>query len=311
MPRARQFGLRGEIMAANENINLKNENQPHNSGTNLPEQRGKEKRPGFCPKCGAYSGAFYRCPVCRTKMPHGTRLRFMQVAIILGAISGLVVLGFFARINPAPLVNIGDIGPTYSNGSVTIKGNITGIDFQVANDNSWRTLIFTVNDSTGAIDVKAYTETADEMIAAHNTPAIGDQCSVRGSVYVKGTDLYLLLEASAYFQPSRPLDFTLNATTLATLYNATPADYLNKRAKVNGTVTYVGADGSYFDLDDVIRVYFPDYVRQFSPSTSISVIAGDIVWVTGLVAEYYSSMELLPATMFEIEITYHGGASPE
>ncbi len=302
MLRARQFGLRGETMAEKE-IAI--------SQKNLPEQRGNETRPGFCPKCGAYAGAFYRCPVCRAKMPHGTKLRFMQVAIVIGAIFGLVVLGFYARINPAPLVNIGDIGPTYSNGSVTIQGNITGIDYRVASDNSWRTLIFTVTDSTGAIDVKAYTETTDAMIAAHNTPAIGDQCTIRGSVYVKGTDLYLLLEASAYFQPNRPLDFTLNATTLETLYNATPGDYLNKRAKVNGTVTFVGTDGSYFDLDGKVRVYFPDYVRQFSPSTTISVIAGDIVWVTGVIAEYYDTLELLPATMFEIEITYHGGGSPE
>ncbi len=298
-------------MAGNEQVKLDNGNQPQNSQSNLPEQRGKENRSGFCPKCGAYVGAFYRCPVCRATMPHGTKLRFMQVAIVLGAIFGLVVLGFYARLNPAPLVNIGDIGPTYSNGSVTIKGNITGIDFQVASDNSWRTLIFTVNDTTGSINVKAYTETADELIIAHNTPAIGDQCTVRGSVYVKGTDLYLLLEASAYFQPSRPLDFSLNATALESLFNATPADYLNKRAKVNGTVTFVGTDGTYFDVDGKVRVFFPDYVRQFSPSTSISVIAGDIVWVTGIISAYYDTLELLPATMFEIEITFHGGGLPE
>ncbi len=298
-------------MAGYEKTNSKNGNQPQNSQSNLPEQRGKNSRPGFCPKCDAYAGAFYRCPVCRAKMPHGTKLRFMQVAVIVGAISGLIVLGFYARINPAPLVNIGDIGPTYSNGSVTIQGSITGIDYRVASDNSWRTLIFTVNDSTGAIDVKAYTETTDAMITAHNTPAIGDQCTVRGSVYVKGTDLYLLLEVSAYFQPIRPLDFTLNATTLESLYDANPGDYINKRAKVNGTVTYVGESGSYFDLDGKVRVYFPDYVQQFSPSTIITVIAGDIVWVTGLIAEYYDTLELLPATMFEIDITYHGGGSPE
>jgi len=262
---------------------------------------------GFCPKCGAYVGGYYACPWCRTKMAHGTRLRITQYVSIFAVIAGIIGLGIYARLDPAPLVNIGDIGPTYSNGVVTIQGEVTNIDLREASDGSWKTLYFTVTDSTGSIVVKAYTETTDEMITAHNTPAMGDDCTVRGTVYIRGDEMYILLDNSAYFIYDRPAALSVNATQLFDLYNNTPSDYLGIRVKVTGNVTEVGGDDTYFELDNLIRIYFPDYVRAFSPDVSISVIAGDTVEVIGITEIYYNTLQVLPGSMYDITITNSEG----
>ncbi|MHA1339717.1 MAG: hypothetical protein ACTSRZ_06185 [Promethearchaeota archaeon] len=265
--------------------------------------------PGYCPKCGAYVGGFYSCPVCKAKMPHGTRLRVTQILTVILVVLGLLGISFYAQIDPAPYVDIGDLGPTYANGTITIKGNITNIDYREASDGSWKTLIFTVTDNTGSIDVKAYTETTEQMIEAHNTPAIGDQCEVRGSVYIKGEDMYLLLDASDYFKPIRIIDLEINATDLYNGFQSNKENYLGKRVKVNGTVSKIGSDYSYFDLDYQVRIYFPDYVRAFSPDTTLTIIKGDYVQVEGVVSEYYGQIEVLPSTLYDIEIITSGGGS--
>lgn len=283
------------------------------AGTKARKATGGTK-PGFCPECGAYVGAFYRCTVCRAKMPHGNRLRATQAAVLVATVLGLYLLGGYARVDPAPLVDIGDVGVTYSNGLVTVNGTVTNIDFRQASDGSWRTLIFSVTDDTGTIDVKAYTEVVDEMIATFNTPAMGDRCSVRGSVYVKGDDKYLLLEASRYFVPTRPVVVEANATTLYQNLVVTGAwnlsEYLGQRVRVNGTISRVADDGSYFDLDYDVRVYLPDYVRQFAPNQTLSVVKGDLVEVVGVLDLYYGTLEVLPGSVRDVEIIAHGGAQP-
>jgi DNA/RNA endonuclease YhcR with UshA esterase domain len=265
----------------------------------------KEKKPGFCPACGAYVGAFYSCPWCRSRMPHGRRLRVLQFTTIIAVIIGLVGLRIYASIDPAPLVNIGDIGPTYSNGTVTIRGNVTNIDYRVASDESWKTLIFTVTDNTGSIDVKAYTEATDELIENRNTPAIGDQCELRGSIYIRGDELYLLIETSSHYKYQRLPTLITNATELFNLYNATPSAYLGIRVNVTGEVTQVGS--SFFELDNVTRIYFPDYVRAFAPDVTITVFEGDTVEVIGFTELYYDTLEVLPGSMYDITIKILGG----
>lgn len=269
----------------------------------------KEKsQPGFCPECGAYVGAFYKCQWCQSKMPHGTRLRVFQISSILALIVGLFVLGSVARINPAPKVNIGDIGPTYSNGIVTIEGNINDINYYEGSNATWKMLLFTVEDDTGSIDVKCYTEMVDELIDEENTPAIGDECEVRGSVFVRGEELYMLLESSAHLKISRDVDLTINATDLYPIYE----DHLGERVKVQGTVDYVDEDGTFFyiDTDDArdVRVYIPEYIQIFYPETQINVLTGDIIEVTGILEEYVDGVpQIAPGSAKDIDIIGSGG----
>lgn len=272
------------------------------------KQRRLDVPPGYCPKCGAYVGAFYRCTECRSKMPHGNRLRILQVVTLIGLVISLIGIGLLARSNPAPTVSIGEIGPTYSNGIVTVSGNVTNIDYRVASDESWRMIIFTITDTTGSIDIKAYTEVTDEMIEEHNTPAIGDDCSVKGSVFVRGDELYLYLDASSYFTPIRTVDYVMTSEQLNSSYRTAPGQYNGKRVTVEGNVTYVSSGGTFIELDESVRVYFPNYVREFAPEAGISVVAGDEINVTGVVDDYYGLVEVLPPTMYEVNIISEGGS---
>lgn len=293
-----------------------------------PEQQKKSKatnartRPGFCPKCGAYVGAFYSCKWCGAKMPHGTRLRIFQIVSVIGVILGLIVLGIYAQVDPAPRVNIGDIGPTYSNAAVTIEGEITGMDYYEADDNSWKVLILTLNDGTGSIDVKAYTEVIDDLIQseegreateAYRTPAIGDNCKIRGNVYVKGDDLHLMLESTSFITVSREVEFPTNGSSIrASSFINVYEDHLNERVYVNGTVGEVNTEDSYFMINTTapeienIKVTVPIYAKIFNPDMSISVISGQMVRVKGICGEYkVGGPQITIGSMTDIE----GGVS--
>ncbi len=262
---------------------------------------------GFCPKCGAYVGAYYACTWCKTKMPHANRLRATQVLTVLLMIAGLVSLSFYAQIEPAPRVNIGDIGPTYSYGILTIEGNVTNIDYREARDGSWSMLIFTVEDETGSIDIRTYTDITRELINTRNTPALGDQVSVRGSVFIRGYDLYLQLEASFHLKIERPVILETTALDLVEMYDQGETYFIEQRVRVNGTVTQIGGEGAYFDLDNELRVYIPEYVRDFSPDKTMTVIPGDFVEVVGFVEIYFGFVQVVPGSLYDVTIQHGGG----
>ncbi|MBD3351293.1 MAG: hypothetical protein GF364_07380 [Candidatus Lokiarchaeota archaeon] len=281
---------------------------PEKPKVKLPIRESHLKTPpGYCPKCGAYVGAFYSCSECGAKMPHGTKLRILQFLTVAFLILGLIGLGIYSGINPAPKVNIGDISETWSNGIVTIEGNVTNIDYREASDGTWKTLIFTVEDQTGKIDVKAYTETVNEMIDELNTPAIGDVCTVRGSIYIRGDELYLLIDSSTYFTPIREVDLYYNSTNLYDLFVANPTSVEGKRVEVNGTISYIDSEMTFFELDEVVRIYYPEYVRLFSPDQTVTIVEGSVVNVTGIIEDYYGTLEVLPASTADIEVIEYGG----
>lgn len=287
-----------------------------------PKKRKKSKKakkkvkPGFCPYCGAYVGAFYTCKWCGEKMPHGTRLRIFQILSVIGAIIGLIFLGMYAQVDPAPKVNIGDIGPTYSNAAVTIKGEITDMDYYEAEDNSWKVLILTITDDTGSIDVKAYTEVIEELIQTSNggeesetyrTPALGDDCEIRGSVYVKGDDLHLMLESRKFLTVSRKIEFPSNGSSIrAPDFFEVYQEHLNERVYVNGTVGEVNTEESFFMInttkEENMKVTVPIYAKIFNPDMSLSVLSGSKVRVKGICGEYkVGGPQITVGSMTDIE----------
>ncbi len=293
---------------------MSEENQD-NMGIFTPEKDQDSKKakakvkPGFCPKCGAYVGAFYSCKWCGTTMPHGKRLRAFQLISVIGIIIGLIALGVYAQTDPAPTVQIGDIGPTYANATVTINGEITGIDYYEADDDSWKILILTVNDGTGSIDVKAYSEVVDGLIlhGGDNTPAIGDNCSIRGGIYVKGDDLHLMLESYLFLKISREIEFptdgsSYNATDFVGIYSS----HLNERVNITGEVGEVNTDDSYFILNTTagvenIKVSVPNYVKIFNPEMTLNVLTGQIVTVAGICGEYkVGGPQIVPSSLKDI-----------
>ncbi len=271
-----------------------------------------KNKPGYCPNCGAYVGGYPRCDECRDKMPHAKRLQIARVSSILIMIVGLIGLGFYAQKDPAPLVKIGDIGPTYSYGTVTISGNITNIDYRVADDDSWRMLIMDVDDGSGTIEVKAFTEVVREMINEENTPAEGDSCDIRGTVNIKGNEKYVLLGSSMHFRPERTpvVDDYFTAEELSDSHADDSSPYLNEWVRVRGNVTYVNDDSKIIELDGILTIYVPKQVQDFSPNSVWNFTANTEIEVIGRVKEYYGDLEVVPAHMSDIEVLgYVGGGN--
>lgn len=316
-----------KISSENDQGNLKMDNKTKNDQNHLEmdkmitksdqtssiniskSQINKKLHPGFCAKCGSYVGGFPKCHWCHSTMPHAPQLRLGRFLALMITIGGLILMGMYASIEPAPTVNIGALGPTFSNGNLIIEGEITNIDYFEPADRSWKSLRFTVTDSTGSIEVKAYTETINEMIQTQNTPALGEECSVRGSYYIRGEEQYILLDNCDYFITSREISFHLTSDELLNSYALSPNSYLGEWAQINGTITYIGTNGYYFDLDNSIRIYFPEYARAFSSDSTFTYIEGDVVSIEGIIHEYDNKPELHLARTGDINYISHGGES--
>jgi hypothetical protein len=272
-------------------------------------------KPGYCPQCGAYVGAFPRCPVCRAKMPHANKLRIVQIASILGVIIGLVMIGVYASQNPAPTVSIGDIGRTYSNANITIEGKITDVSFYQADDFSWRMLIIEVSDVTGwnTITVKAFTDTVDELISTRNLPVAGDFCRIRGSIYIKGSDMYLNLESSSYLDIFRIVEFPADGEPISAIeFYDVYEEHIGERVFVNGTVEYVNSELMFFYINtnrtNDLRVAYSNYVKLFNPGISLNLVNEMIVEVKGTVSEYAEGIpQINPSSETDINVTGWAG----
>jgi len=64
----------------------------------------------------------------------------------------------------------------------------------------------------------------------------------------------------------------------------------------------------YFKIDNVVKIYFTEYVRAFSPDKKLTIIEGDFVEVEGIVDEYYNDPEVKPASLYDINIKNDGGS---
>lgn len=241
----------------------------------------------MCPSCGRFVGPLEKCPFCGAQIQKRLPLKFLQLACLVLAILGIVILVYAVSGAPTPTTKIGSIDATMNYGYVRLDGTITGGPIY---DASAATLKFYIADDTGELQATTFRDVTRALIAEHKIPSAGDRISVQGTLRIRD-DATSLAVASA-----DKLELTSPGVTDRTLHQIGHADeyqFVRVRGDVRAIrqpyqgltlITLGDAEGG-LDLalsDDVTTLYG-------APPT---FALGDIVQAQGVVTFYQDAPQL-------------------
>jgi len=248
-----------------------------------------------CPSCGRYVGPYEACPTCGARLTRRLSIRAMKVAAVVLATAGLAVFWFAATRAQAPLVQIGQVGPTMNLGYVRVQGRCSRAPTY---DAGRERLSFWVEDGTGEILVAAYGAEAERIVAQGQAPAPGDQVEVAGTLRVREDLTSVTIDAPEQLRLARadPVDRDIGEIG--------PEDeYL--RVRVRGQVRgvrepYPGLTLiSVRDRTGAIPVAVSDDLVALS-GVSPEVTRGQSVEVVAAVSLYRGTAQLIPASVVDI-----------
>jgi DNA/RNA endonuclease YhcR with UshA esterase domain len=119
-------------------------------------------------------------PVYGSQVKRPLRVRVLQVASLILAIAGLILLYLFSVNRDLPLVTVGEITPTMNFATVRIIGEVTRDAWLFQSGG----LVFNMKDGSGEIAVMGGKAQADALTASGKLPRRGDQVEVVGSLSV-------------------------------------------------------------------------------------------------------------------------------
>ena len=135
-----------------------------------------------CPDCGKPMGELTVCPSCGADLTKRTTHKFALIICIAALVAGLVYY-YTAVVTGEYLIKIGDIDEDYNYAYVWIEGTVSsGPLYRIYP--SVR-LDFWVDDGTGEIRVRAYSDKAENLAVGDKVPGIGDYVKLFGWVRVE------------------------------------------------------------------------------------------------------------------------------
>lgn len=119
-------------------------------------------------------------PVYGLQVKRPLRVRVLQIASVILAVAGLVLLYFYSTYRDVPLVNVSEISPTMNFAYVRISGEVSR-DAYIFKSGG---VVFSLNDGSGDIAVMGGRAQADALRSAGCLPHVGDHVEVAGSLSV-------------------------------------------------------------------------------------------------------------------------------
>lgn len=135
-----------------------------------------------CPSCGRFVGPIEKCPYCGASIQKRIPIGYLRIACLILAVLGVVILVYAASGTATPVTKIGNIGATMNYAYVRLAGTVTRGPVYDADAQSLR---FYVSDDTGEIQVGAFRDVTQELIAAQKIPAVGDKITMEGTLRVR------------------------------------------------------------------------------------------------------------------------------
>ncbi|MBI4672689.1 MAG: hypothetical protein HY741_13605 [Chloroflexi bacterium] len=135
-----------------------------------------------CPSCGRFVGPLEKCPYCGADIKKRLPLRYLKLACLLFAILGVALLVFAASGAATPTTKIGAIGATMNYAYVRLEGTVTRGPLY---DPDAPALRFYLADDTGEIQVGAFRDVTQALVAAGKIPTAGDHVIVEGTLRVR------------------------------------------------------------------------------------------------------------------------------
>lgn len=248
----------------------------------IPHQVGST-----CPSCGRFVGPLERCPFCGAQIHKRLPLKYLQLACLVLAILGVVILVYAVSGAPTPTTNIGSIDATMNYGYVRLNGTITRGPVY---DASAATLKFYIADDTGELQATAFRDVTQVLIAEHKIPSAGDRIAVEGTLRVREDVSSLVVASADKLQLTSP---TVADRTLHQIGHADEYQFVRVRGDVRSirrpyqglTLITLGDAEGELDLalsDDITNLY----------SAPPEFKLGDTVQAQGVVTFYQDSPQL-------------------
>ncbi len=178
----------------------------------------------LCASCGKFVGAYARCPYCGTK--HGRRfsIRFFRGFALIVGLGGTLLIYLAARGIKAPLIKIQDIGPTNAFAYVRIEGENTRT--RIYDDGG---VSFWVDDGTGSLMVRSYSDMGKKLLAQNRVPGPGDRVSVEGTLNLREDFVMMIVNVPTKVTIERVVP---EVVAIANLDD----DYMDEKVLVEGKI---------------------------------------------------------------------------
>lgn len=262
----------------------------------------------YCPNCGRYVGSLEVCPYCGTKIPKHTGYYYAKYGALAFALIGIVLLLIFAQNVPVQYVHIKDIKQTYNYGTVEIRGIVSSTPSLIVYKGGSATLYIDVDDGTGIMSIHVYSPTVEKLAKAHKLPGYGDYVKIIGEVYIRGSNIYMIVNSPKEVTIIKPKPVHMSIAEINHI-NYPYGKYV--RVELNATVLKVfeTSRGSYVlnitDGTGYMEMYIPYSIVYFT-DMNIKDLQGERIDVVGTIQWYGSFMsgswELIPASMEDIKV---------
>jgi len=232
-------------------------------------------------------------------------LTIILVALIAVGLFGIV---FVARNISAPFMYIRDIGPNGENpflnyAVVKVRGEVVSAP-SISASQGKISIYFTINDSTGSIDVRAYDPVASDMIRSGKIPLPGYVFEGEVQVRVRENYAYLIIQSLETFDLKPKYTEPVFVTSLST---GMEQGYLVTVSGVPQNVRNVSA-GWLFDLKTVnstVTILVPEFIKYIDPVKASwiygNLTLGAVFNITGVVYYYKGvSPEVVPRNIDDI-----------
>ncbi|NPA75357.1 MAG: zinc ribbon domain-containing protein [Euryarchaeota archaeon] len=262
----------------------------------------------ICPNCGRYVGSLEVCPYCGTKMPKHTSYYYAKYGSLTFAVLGIIVILVLAQNMPVQYVQIKDIGPTYNYALVEIRGIISSAPSLVVKSDGAETLYINIDDGTGSLSVHVYNPVVDRLAKANKIPGYGDFVTLKGELYFRGSNRYMIVNAPEQIQITRQSGVATNVSQINNIQYP-GGNYM--RVKVVGhIVSYrVTSRNSYVlnftDGSGYTTVYIPSYLvvlYHFNVDNYTShkiMVCGALEWYG---SEMSGSWEIIPGSINDMRV---------
>ncbi len=267
----------------------------------------QDKQVLTCPSCGKPVPAGENCPACGAVIGSKGRisLRRVHLSFLLLGIIGVAMVAY-AYHEATYITPIDAITPAMDGRTVLISGTVTDIDY----DERYEKTSFTVNDTTGSIDVFGWSDFTSALRASPAQPSIGDKILVEGLVDVYNDRVSLEVKSLASYQV-----IYINAE-LKEIGGILVGD-VGKKIVINGNVTekFVSYSGTtvnfisltvkHLTLANTVDVFISGDLLTLAGGNAVIPNATQVVQVVGMVTLYGGQVEILPsnATSAAIQIT--------
>jgi len=262
----------------------------------------------YCPNCGRYVGSLEVCPYCGTKIPKHTGYYYAKYGSLAFAVIGIIFLLIFAQNMPVQYVQIKDITQTYNYGTVEIRGIVSSPPSLITYKEGSSTLYIDVDDGTGVMSVHVYSPTVEKLARAGKIPGYGDYVNIIGEVYIRGSNVYMILNSPQEITITKPKPVSMSIGDINSIQYP---DGRFVRVKLNVSVEKVfetSAKSYILNITDgtgYMDLYIPYSVAKFS-SMDIKELAGKRIEVVGSLEWYGSFMsgswELIPGSIKDIKV---------